>query len=78
VQIVCPHCGPREIAEYQFRTLAPEPGAAAPGAIYERVNRSDRSVEYWQHLHGCRAWLIVQRNPSTAEVTAVRLLGAAR
>jgi len=34
----------------------------------------DASIEYWQHDRGCRAWLVVQRDPSTAAVLAVRLL----
>ena len=78
MQIVCPHCGPREISEYQFRTLVPEYGADSPAALYERVSRSDDSVEYWQHVQGCRAWLIVRRNPSSAAVGDVRLLGSMR
>jgi sarcosine oxidase delta subunit len=35
---------------------------------------SDASVEYWQHERGCRAWLVVRRNPSTARIVDVRLL----
>lgn len=76
MRIVCPHCGPREIAEFQFRSIVPEPGTEALASIYQRVNRSDSSVEYWQHLHGCRAWLIVQRNPSSAQIKQVRALAA--
>ena len=48
--------------------------AAAYSQIYERTNRNDSSREYWQHVHGCRAWLVVHRNPSTAEVLEVRFL----
>ena len=44
--------------------------------VYERANTPQSSVEYWQHERGCRAWLVVRRNPSTAEVLEVRLLGA--
>jgi sarcosine oxidase delta subunit len=39
------------------------------------MNRLHESVEHWQHLAGCRAWLWVRRNPSTDVVLDVRLLG---
>jgi heterotetrameric sarcosine oxidase delta subunit len=54
------------------------PGAAGAYArIYERRNTTDSSVEYWQHERGCRAWLVVHRDPSTAQVVDVRLLAPA-
>jgi sarcosine oxidase subunit delta len=79
--LCCPWCGPRELEEFRFRTVATQ-GREATGrdtsssyaAVYERANTPDSSTEYWQHDRGCRAWLVVQRNPSTAQVLAVRLL----
>jgi sarcosine oxidase subunit delta len=43
-------------------------------SVYERDNVPGSSVEYWQHERGCRAWLIVRRNPTTAGIRDVRLL----
>ncbi len=71
----CPFCGARELHEFVFHKTLPEPDAGAVAAVYERVNRLDESVEHWQHLHGCRAWLLVRRNPSTGQVLATTLLG---
>ena len=42
--------------------------------VYERINRLAVSMEHWQHVHGCRAWLLVRRNPSDGSVLDVRLL----
>jgi len=77
----CPWCGPRELEEFRFRCVATQArdatGRGTPSsyaAVYERTNAPDSSTEYWQHDRGCRAWLVVQRNPSTAQVLAVRLL----
>ena len=77
----CPWCGPRELEEFRFRSVAADGGEAtmrlgtpAYAAVYERTNVPESSTEYWQHDRGCRAWLVVQRNPSTADVLTVRLL----
>ena len=77
MRISCPHCGPRDVEEFEFRSLVPAAVAAAFERVYERVNLPGQSVEYWQHVHGCRAWLVVDRDPSAGDVRAVRLLGAA-
>jgi sarcosine oxidase subunit delta len=71
----CPFCGPRELEEFVFHKTCPEPGASGFAAVYERVNRTDLSLEHWQHVRGCRAWLWVRRDPSTNTVLEVRLLG---
>ncbi len=76
MQIHCPHCGVRDVEEFEFRSVAPLSGASAYERIYLRVNVPSQSVEHWQHLHGCRAWLEIERNPSTGEVQAIRRLGA--
>jgi len=52
--------------------------ASAYEQVYLRVDSADHSVEEWQHVVGCRAWLIVDRNPSTGVVRSVALLGAAQ
>ena len=89
MRLRCPHCGLREVHEFEFRRVVEEPRDGEPGderqpceertaiaysQIYARTNRVDSSREYWQHVDGCRAWLVVHRNPSTAEVLDVRFL----
>lgn len=74
-RLACPFCGPRELREFRFHKTLPDPAAATTYArIYERRGSLESSDEHWQHLLGCRAWLRVQRNPSTGEVRAVALL----
>ena len=77
-RLSCPFCGERELEEFLFHKTLAEPAAGAYAAVYERSNRTELSVEHWQHLGGCRAWLLVRRNPSTNEVLEVRLLGGPR
>jgi len=72
-RLICPFCGPRELAEFVFhKTLAPA-NAASLEKVYERVGQLEDSVEHWQHVGGCRAWLRVRRNPSSGEVHEVSL-----
>lgn len=73
--LACPFCGVRDLAEFRFRKTVPEPGSSAQEAVYARVNRVHESLEHWQHLGGCRAWLLVRRDPSSHGVLEVRLLG---
>jgi methylglutamate dehydrogenase subunit B len=73
----CPFCGPRELEEFRFRKTLAEPGANAYEEVYVRVNRLSESLEHWQHVDGCRAWLLVCRNPSDGAVLEVRLISAA-
>lgn len=78
-RLQCPFCGPRELREFQFhKTLPTGPGGSAYERTYERVADAERSLEHWQHVGGCRAWLHVERNPSTGAVLAVVLLGGMR
>lgn len=75
-RLYCPFCGARELEEFRFHKTLAEPGASAYEAVYARVNRLAVSLEHWQHVHGCRAWLLVRRNPSDGEVLDVRLVAA--
>ena len=71
---VCPFCGPRSIEEFAFHKTLPSVAGGPFEEIYLRRDAPQHSQEHWQHRHGCRAWLYVRRNPSTAEVFEVRLL----
>jgi len=77
-RLVCPFCGPRELEEFLFHKTLPEEGASEYAAVYERINRIDDSLEHWQHVHGCRAWLEVRRNPSNGDVLEIRMIGGGR
>jgi len=74
-QLVCPYCGARELHEFQFRKTAPAAAATPFERVYLRIDHPDRSIEHWQHVGGCRAWLIIERNPSTDAILRVRILG---
>jgi len=73
--IKCPFCGDREATEFAFGRAAegiidPLNPSIAQTALYERENARGRSLELWQHIAGCRAWLRVERNVLTHEITA--------
>ncbi len=75
-RLACPFCGPRELLEFEFHKTLPSAGSAGAFArTYERVADPELSIEYWQHVAGCRAWLLVHRNPTSGAVLAVELLG---
>jgi len=76
-RLSCPFCGTRELREFTFHKSLPDDGAANEyQRTYERHSSLVLSVEHWQHVAGCRGWLLVRRNPSSGEVIDVRLLGA--
>ena len=79
MQIACPHCGPRGLAEFYYwgdatRTM-PELGSSDEAAwltcVYDRPNPRGRHTEHWQHLGGCRAYLLVERDTATHEIFSV-------
>jgi methylglutamate dehydrogenase subunit B len=74
-QLVCPFCGPRELREFEFRKTVPSSGTTGFARVYLRVDHMDRSVEHWQHVQGCRAWLVIERDPRHDTVLSVRLAG---
>jgi sarcosine oxidase subunit delta len=70
-QLHCPFCGARELHEFEFRNTRAKVTTSEFSKVYLRVDSTDLSVEYWQHVQGCRAWLLVERNPSTGAVLSV-------
>jgi sarcosine oxidase delta subunit len=74
-RLVCPFCGSRELEEFLFHKTLAEPDSTPFAAVYERMSRPQESLEHWQHVLGCRAWLWVRRNPSTNDVLEVHGLG---
>ncbi len=78
IRINCPFCGMRDHSEFSYGGDAtvtyPEmdaPEAEWAEAVYQRTNPRGPHKEYWHHVSGCRAWLIVERNTLTHEMGAV-------
>jgi methylglutamate dehydrogenase subunit B len=75
--IPCPFCGPREHAEFAYggdatvrRPQQSEPawGPEWQDYVYRRANPRGRHREYWQHVAGCRQWLVVTRDTLSHEI----------
>lgn len=81
MQIPCPHCGPRDQAEFVYERAFESvivPGQdddAAMERLFTRTNPRGVDDELWRHTHGCRAWMVLTRNRVTHEITAVRVIG---
>ena len=80
IRINCPYCGEREHSEFTYGEDAtratPENGAPLEQwnkFVYERDNPAGEHIEYWHHAFGCRAWLKVQRNTLTHDISWVGL-----
>ncbi len=81
--IPCPHCGKRDVEEFSYlgdatvtRPAETDLSQEAWNAyVYDRTNPRGPHTEYWQHAHGCRHILIVERDTATHAVTGARLAG---
>jgi methylglutamate dehydrogenase subunit B len=85
MRIPCCYCGARGNEEFAYlgdATVArPEADAAVPlddaarrqwaDYVYLRDNPAGVHRELWQHVAGCRAWLVVTRNVRTHEILQV-------
>ncbi|MEM7290109.1 MAG: sarcosine oxidase subunit delta [Pseudomonadota bacterium] len=76
-RIVCPWCGARDEAEFQYQGDATKvrPGENASEAaffdyVYARKNPKGWHTEWWHHTGGCRQWVKVVRNTVTHEIYA--------
>lgn len=82
--IPCPVCGLRDHEEflYQGDATLERPDIADPDParwaayVYDRANPRGKHTEYWHHVHGCRAWLVVTRSTETHDVSGAVLVGA--
>ena len=82
MRIRCPFCGDRAHAEFTYQGDAgpvrprsdvhasPDPAPFVDFA-YVRTNPSGAHREYWQHVAGCRAWLVVDRDVTTHAILGV-------
>ena len=46
--------------------------------VYLRGNPRGAGHEHWQHIHGCREWLVVERDTLTHEILSAALARTAR
>jgi heterotetrameric sarcosine oxidase delta subunit len=76
--IACPYCGPRAHVEFSYErpveaivplSASPEQTAAI---LYHRANPRGASVELWRHSQGCGAWLRLERDTLTHQITDSR------
>ena len=77
--IPCPFCGER--AEIEFvaggeAITRPENPAALNDAaltdyLYNRDNRRGVLREQWWHAHGCRRWMVVERDTQSNAILSV-------
>ena len=84
--ISCPHCGPRDAAEFTYGGDASVRRPANPDTlsdeqwadyVYLRDNPRGEHAELWQHSSGCRRWIEVRRDTCTHDVIATGRPGAA-
>ena len=78
MRIPCPHCGERGNDEFFYlgaadpvRPATDAPPAAWHDYVYQRENVFGQHREFWQHLHGCRRWLVVTRDTRTHAIAGV-------
>jgi methylglutamate dehydrogenase subunit B len=81
LRIPCPCCSERDHDEFRYggdATLErPSVDETDPEAwhsyVYIRRNPKGAHREYWQHMLGCRQWLVVERDSVTHRIGEARL-----
>lgn len=79
IRINCPCCGERDHSEFSYggdaSIVYPALDASTEDwhtAVFLRDNIRGVQQETWQHVSGCRMWLIVERDTMTHEIHSVR------
>ena len=77
--IKCPFCGSTGHNEFKYggdgSIKYPDLHAPIPDwhdAVFQRKNIAGIQTETWQHIHGCRMWLLVDRDTLTHKIISVR------
>ena len=73
LRIQCPFCGERDYTEFRYggdaRRERPAHGSTDQKTWYSYVflfeNPKGLHREFWQHLLGCRQWLVLERSTAT-------------
>ena len=82
LRIHCPLCGERPYTEYRYggdadkrRPLHGVSGTSGAEAWHDYLflfdNPKGPHREFWQHIQGCRQWLVVTRDTATNMVAEV-------
>ena len=79
LRITCPHCGECDHSEFayggdasiKYPSLDNEDQEAWFQAVFIRKNPRGKHSELWQHVGGCREWLVVERDTLTHEIFSV-------
>lgn len=85
LRIPCPACGERDYTEFRYGGDASKPRPVHSSTdrkewhdyVFLFSNPEGPHREFWQHVLGCRQWLVVERNTATNVVAAVKLAGDA-
>ena len=64
--LICPNCGPRDVAEYRY----------GGQIIRAAANLPETQRERWYHRLGCGRWLVAERDVRTNTVLATTWLEA--
>lgn len=79
IRIPCPFCGTRDHSEFSYGGdgSIEYPALDAPikdwhDAVFLRDNICGVQFETWQHVNGCRMWLVIERDTMTHEIHSVR------
>ncbi len=79
IRINCPFCGERDHSEFSYGSDASVeyppldgPVAAWLEAVFQRDNIDGVQFETWHHLHGCRMWIVVERDTTNHQIHSVR------
>ena len=79
IRIQCPFCGERDHSEFGYggdgSIVYPALDASTEEwekAVFQRENIRGLQTETWQHVSGCRQWLIVERDTLTHEIRSVK------
>ena len=89
IRIPCPHCGIRDHSEFSYlgdaTVVRPADkdiddiayGGSWSDYVFQRDNPRGPHREFWQHVHGCRSWLVVTRDTATHDVIQAELASEA-
>ncbi len=82
MQIPCPWCGLRPLDEFAYGGDATKKRptgkrqadtSAWVDYVYIHDNPAGRHREYWQHVGGCRSWIVITRDTTNHAISKAEL-----